>query len=97
VTGGWHFLTASIKQKGRAPFARPFIPLILPIKKPWSTSGVPHGLGFDNLRHQTPGGQTPPMKRCHHQPVLEIIDLFITLISESAAFITGFASSVNLF
>ncbi|HOD36540.1 MAG TPA: hypothetical protein PLR20_12170 [Syntrophales bacterium] len=47
-------------------------------KKPRSTPGVPHGLGLDNLYHQTPGGQTLPMKHRHHQPVLETIVLSIT-------------------
>lgn len=37
------------------------------------------------------------MKRCHHQLVLEIIGLFIILISESETLITGFSSPVNPF
>ena len=52
------------------------------IKKPWSTSGVPHGLDFTSSRH-TGSRQTPPMQLRHHQLVFERI-VFDIMISPTA-------------
>ncbi len=50
----------------------------LKTKKPWGTSGVPHGLDFTSSRH-TGSRQTPPMKLRHHQLFFERISLNIIL------------------